>query len=105
MKTFDIKIASSALNDLSEIEYHISKVLENPQAAKSVLTEINNSIENAALFPLSGIPSRIPKLAEQGVRYKIVGNYIVFYLTSEDKQEITVMYIKYGGSDLSKLNI
>lgn len=96
MTVFQIDITEPAEHDLQSIINYISKELQNPSAAKTLLVKIVENVDHLKTFP-----KRFPLvndiiLANQGVRKATIENYLVFYTVSESNKRVTIIRILYA---------
>lgn len=100
---YQIRYTPLAYDDLDETDTYISEVLINPQAAESLMEEIEKSIHRLEQFPYIGSEVDDPYLAARGYRKLVVQNYLVFYLVDPDLKQIVIMRILYGAREYSNL--
>lgn len=85
-KKYNIEYLPIAEQDLTEIIEYI--MLDNPEAALSMLNQFDEAISTLEMFPYSGsIPNDI-RLQSLDYRMLIVDNYLVFYVILDDTVEI-----------------
>ena len=92
-----------AESDLSEIMSCIVIDLGNRQTAADWLDELQKKIDEARLFPESGMIVENEFLSVDGARRKLVGNYIMYYIPDMDKQMIHILRIIYGKRNLDEI--
>lgn len=95
MENYKVKIYPTAQQDLLEIIEYLNTL--SPEAALRYYDLLTEQIAS-----LSRMPERCPKpkdlaLAAKGYRYLIVGNYLVFYIVSDDT--VQIRRILYGRRD------
>ncbi len=100
---FGYDFTRTAESDLSEIVSYIAIDLGNRQAATAWLDELQKKIDETRLFPESGTIVENEFLSIEGVRRKLVGNYIMYYIPDMDKQMIHVLRIIYGKRNLDEM--
>ena len=96
MTVFQVVITEPAEHDLQAIIVYISKKLQNPLAAKTLLEKISNNV-----YHLKTLPNRFPLvndliLANQGIRKTTVNNSLIFYTMSESIKRVTIIRILYA---------
>lgn len=83
-------------SELNSVLDYISQNLDNPSAAKSLLSKVVNTTsllkENPMLFPLY----HNEKIAKQGFRYTVISNYLLFYKVNEVKQTVELLHFIFG---------
>lgn len=94
-----IRFTPLAYEDLDEIDTYISETLLNPQAAESLLEEMEQSIRRLGHFPYTGSPVADVSLADRGYRKLVVKNYLIFYLVDTKQKQIVIMRILYGARE------
>jgi addiction module RelE/StbE family toxin len=97
MTQYTVSVSPEAKNDLQEIKTYISKNLENPQAAKNVVSKITQQIKGLRQTPGMGHPLSPVVGFETPYRFLVCGNYLVFYRWVE--KLVLVDRIIYGGRD------
>lgn len=96
MTVFQVVITEPAEHDLQAIIDYVSKELQNPLAAQTLLAKISNNVHH-----LKTLPKRFPLvndiiLANQGIRKAIVDRYLIFYTVSESNKRVTIIRILYA---------
>lgn len=99
MEQYKVRIYPSAQQDLQDIVCYLNTL--SPNAALRYYDKLTEEIAS-----LSRMPERCPKpkdlaLAAKGYRYLIVGNYLVFFVTSGDT--VQIRRILYGRRDYRAL--
>jgi len=80
MKTYQLSYLLLFEQDLLEIIDHLSNKLQNPSAAKSFLTNLENAIHERLKQPLAFEPYPSSR-QRKNVYYRIyVGNYTAYYV-------------------------
>jgi toxin ParE1/3/4 len=85
-KKFDIIYLPIAEQDLIEIVEYIMS--DNPDAAFSMLSKLDEAISILELFPLSGSTPNDIRLQSLNYRILAVENYLVFYVPFTNYVEI-----------------
>lgn len=99
---YQIFYTDLARQDLKNIYKYITESLVEPEIAVKLIHKIIEEIRS-----LDELPQRY-KLYEnepwhsRGLRTLPVNNYLIFYLSDEEKAVVTVIRIIYGGRDISK---
>jgi len=96
---YDVRLLRAAEDDLAEIVTYIA--VDRPSAANALADRMEKDIGLLAASPLFG---RVPKesaLAEQGYRYLVIDNYLVFYTI--EKRTVLVHRIPHGARDYQSL--
>ncbi len=102
MKVFKVNITPRATEDMQAIFEYIAYTLEVPQIAFKLLDRIESEI-----FSLSSMPEKFRRFEfetqkERNLRIMSVDNYVVLYIVNDEKSEVTVIRILYGGRDIEK---
>lgn len=100
---YDFQLTYQANEDLDEIVRYISVELANKKAAIDFLTTVEEVIQEACLFPESGLLVENDFLPDTGIRKKPIGHYHLYYLPKHDDKTIVVLRIIYGKRDLNAL--
>lgn len=96
MTVFRVLITEPAEHDLHAIINYVSRELQNPLAAQTLLNKISHNINH-----LTTLPNRFPLvndiiLANQGIRKSTVDSYLIFYTVSESTKRVTIIRILYA---------
>ena len=82
-KNYRIHYSTQSRIDLDEIWDYIEIELQNPSAARHIVNEIMNAIEQLAYFAKMGAPLSSVIPLESDYRFLVTGNYLTFYRTSD----------------------
>jgi toxin ParE1/3/4 len=93
----DVIFSSEAEQDLRHITEYISR--DNVSAALAWLDQIGAACRLLATQPASG--QRIETTRFAGMRRRVVGNYLIYYLPAEEG--INVVRVVHGARDQGKL--
>ena len=98
---YQIFYTDSAKQDLKNIYRYICDSLVEPEIAEKLTDKIMKSIRS-----LDEMPQRYRLFDEEpwrsrGLRILPVNNYLIFYLSDEERTVVTILRIIYGG-DISK---
>ena len=85
-KVYRIQYLSVANRDLLEIVDYIKA--DNPVAASALLDKIDVSVSRLASMPHSGKTPDDARLKAMGYQIIVVGNYLVFYVVTDNNVEI-----------------
>ena len=99
---YQIFYTDSAKQDLKNIYRYICDSLVEPDIAEKLTDKIMKSIRS-----LDEMPQRYRLFNEEpwrsrGLRILPVNNYLIFYLSDEEKMAVTIHRSIYGGRDISK---
>lgn len=98
---YKIKYSSLFYKDLKEIIFYIKFKLQNLNAAKSLIDEIDKAILNRSSNPLD-FESYKSLVERKNIYYRIyVKNYTIFYVIKDDAME--VRRILYSRRNLRKI--
>lgn len=92
-----IRLNPKALEDLKGIKAYISEELDNPSAAKKILSGIIESYERLIDFPFMGRDLSSKINIKTDYRYLVCDKYIVFY--KYDEQYISIYRVLYSKRD------
>ena len=84
-----------------DIEYY-ERTMKKMYEAKALIDGIADA-EAARMFPESGTPVENEYLPYTGVRKKLIGNYILYYLPQMSSKTITVLRILYGKRNIDEI--
>ena len=100
---FGYRLTKRAESDLDGIVSYIAVELTNPQAASDFVDKLQDNIEEARNFPESGSLVYNEFLQVENVRKKLVGNYIMYYLSDEKEKIIYILRIVYGKRNMDEI--
>ena len=94
--SYNFKLTQQASDDLDEIVRYMAMELVNKKAARDFLDDIEETIQEACLFPESGV-----LVKKHFVQYienikKIVNKYFLYYFTKHKEKIILILRIVYG---------
>ena len=99
---FEIVISEQADFDLRGIFEYIAYELQSPQNASGQLDRLEKSI-----LGLKEMPERYREYEKEpwhsrGLRMMPVDNYVVFYISDKDTQQVTVVRVMYAGRNVEE---
>ncbi|NPV91004.1 MAG: type II toxin-antitoxin system RelE/ParE family toxin [Firmicutes bacterium] len=103
MKRYRVLMAEPAAEDLFKIAEYIAWELRDPAAAQKLVGKIKEAVMSLAELPIRYATVADEHLATRGIRKLPIGNYIVFYVVSENDGTVTVVRILYGRRDWEHL--
>jgi plasmid stabilization system protein ParE len=96
---YSLIITDIAEEDILKTAEYIADVLKAPIAANDLLDEIERHeeiLENTPnIYPF--VPDEY--LAQKGLKFTIIKNYLMFYTIDEDEKIVTVIRFLYGRRD------
>ena len=106
--TYKIEYLPSALRDLTEIADYIGVKLNNPEAADRLSENIVSAIDKLPEMPYRypvyyPVASFSVKPLKMEYRKMVVRNYLVFYWVNEEKQQVTIARVIYGGRNIDNI--
>jgi toxin ParE1/3/4 len=94
-----VNITDAAEQDILYTVNYISDVLKAPAAANNLLDEIEKYEkileETPNIYPF--VPDEY--LAEKGIKFVMVKNYMLFFIVGEDEKTVYVIRFLYGRRD------
>lgn len=100
---YDIHITLSAERDLGRAADYIEFTLKNPQAADHLLDEADRQINALSQFPKQHPLVDDNVLASWGIRFTQVGNYLAFYIVSDEESMVRVVRFLYAKSNRNSI--
>lgn len=88
---YTLIITKAAENDLRNAAFYIAYDLKNEAAANRLLDETDKQLSALCDMPECNPLVRDSFLASKGVRIKIIGKYLAFYVIREESKSITVL--------------
>lgn len=83
---WEYQLTQKADDDLDDIVGYIAMELANPTAASNFVDKLQRAIEEARIFPESGVLVANEFTPDVEIRKKLVGNYIMYYLPDSDEK-------------------
>lgn len=100
---YRIEITEPAERDLSKAADYIAHELRNPQAAVDLLDLAEKTLNGLTELPNRHALVGLEGLAEQGIRWIPVGNYLAFYAVRETEEKVSILRFLYGRRDWMNL--
>ena len=94
--SYNFKLTQQASDDLDEIIRYMVMELANKKAARDFLDDIEETIQEACLFPESGVLVKNDFLPDIEIRKKRVNHYVLYYLPQHKEKIILILRIVYG---------
>ena len=96
---YQLIIAEKAETDMTEICTYISQNLYAPEAALSLLDDIDRHILSLEHMPKRFALVSDEGLARLGIRLIPVKNYLIFYLVDDHAETVTIARVLYSRRD------
>ena len=96
---YEIRITAKAQYDINQTADYIEFSLKNPQAAMTLLDEIDLEISSLSQMPQRYALVSDKLLSAWGIRYVKVKNYLVFYTISDETATVHIVRFLYGKSN------
>ena len=100
---YQYRLSKRAEQELDDILSYIAVELSNPKAASNWADSFEKAVDEACLFPESGMPIHNEFLSIMEVRKKIIGNYIMYYLPVPEEETIYILRIVYGKRNIDEI--
>jgi len=91
--SYTVKITDTAVQDLRETVMWIAERTQDKKTAKRFVNELREECAKLNTFPNSGSIPRDRILKSLGYRFRVHKEYLIFYLTDDEKMVVTVMAI------------
>ena len=98
-RPFEVRFTPLAYEDLGEIWSYIAEKLSSPQAAASLMNDIEEATAKLEQFPYLGGEAQDVYLASKGYRRLVVQNYLIFYLVDDANSRVIIMRVVYGARE------
>lgn len=97
---YQVILSDAANRDLRNIFEYIFYELKAPQSASGMLDKLEKAVLSLEEMPnRHKVIEREPWLSRK-VKLMPVGNYVVIYFVDDNKYEVNIMRIIYGGRDI-----
>lgn len=100
--SWNIVYTARARRDLRDIYEYIAYELLVPETAARQTQRIMKEIRTLAEMPMRFRLYEEEPWYSEGLRFFPVDNYLVFYLTDESKNTVSIVRIMYGGRDIRR---
>lgn len=100
---FKVVITRRAQNDLIQILDYISVDLSNPRAASDFLQKVEDATQTISEFPFSSQLYQPSFFNIQDIRFKVIGNYNMFYSVNEDDKIVEILTIIYAKRNIDEI--
>ena len=100
---FGYRLTASAARDVDGIVSYLVVECDNPEAAAVFMGQLEDVLENTCLFPESGPFVSNEFLPDVGVRKKLVGSYVLYYLVGVEARLITVLRVVHGKRNMEEV--
>ena len=101
IKKYNIILTDMAKLDLEEIYKYIFENLKEPNIADKLMEKIETEILDLEISPYRCMEVHI-KPKNQIYRRLVIENYVVLYRIVEEKKQVVIFQILYGGRDYLK---
>ncbi len=93
---FNLIVTSKAEEDLNQTLNYYLEILKNPNAAISLIDEIEEKFNILKYNPYISEIENDEYLKTKSIRSVLVKNTLLFYTIDEDKNEVTILRILYA---------
>ena len=93
---YSIQITNAAEKDIRSAIDYIDNILLNPSAADDLLSEIEEKINELAVFPKKHQIVDDPVLKTWGIRFLVINNYLAFYTVDDESTNVNIIRFLYG---------
>lgn len=90
---YSVKLTATAIQDLREIALWIAQQAKDINIAKRFVNELREECNKLNSFPDRGVLPKDRILLSMGYRYIVFKDYLIFYLTDDEKMVVNVMAI------------
>ena len=96
---YTVRIAERAQRDIEEAADYLEYALKNPQAADSLLDELDSVLSGLEELPERYPPARDEILASWGIRFVRIRNYLAFFTVDQTEETVHIVRFLYGKSN------
>ena len=100
---YAVHITDLAKAEFRKVVSYIVKELKAPQAADSLAKETEHRIKLLEEHPFKFPLVQDALLAERGMRFFPIKNYLAFYVVNEKKKKVSIVRFMYSHRDWLKL--
>ena len=99
---FEVEFSEQAEADLRGIYEYVAFDIGVKDNADSLIGRIENVVYDLEKYPKRGRPYDKEPWKSRGLRFKIVGNYNIYYLIDEENAIVHIIRIMYSGRNTDK---
>lgn len=99
VNTYEVKITQQAQEQMEEIVDYVSRELFAPEAAKSLLNKLENTIMSLSVFPEKHKLIDEEPWRSDGIRKVSVNNFLVYYWINKVESRVYVTAVIYDRRD------
>lgn len=103
MSKYKVTISSDAIEDLRDIHSYITFSLQAKQSAANQLNRIRKAIYDLETFPLRYKLVEWEPWSSMNVHQFSVNNYEIFYIVDEERKNVSVIHVFYGGRNIESI--
>ena len=103
MEEYNVFYSDEAINDLRDIYTYIAFDLKEPITAAKLTERIRDKVRSIGLFPKKNRLVAFESMRSLGMRQMPIDNFLVFYLTDDEKKKVSVVRILYGKRNINEL--
>ncbi|MDR0898359.1 MAG: type II toxin-antitoxin system RelE/ParE family toxin [Oscillospiraceae bacterium] len=100
---YSIRVSEDAHGDADAIAGYIAGHLKNPSAAVSFLDDVDESYARLRENPFICPQCRDLRLAEMGVRFVAIKNYLILFRIDQENGIVYILRIVYSGRNYAEL--
>lgn len=97
--SYRVTITDTAKQDLRKIAIWIAEQSKDKEIARRFVNELRDECKKLDAFPKSGALPKDHFLKSLGYRFIVHKNYLIFYLTDDEKKLVTVMSVFHAKED------
>ena len=103
MNLWKIIITPEAAEDIKDIYNYIARKLQAPETAKKQTGKILEEIHSLESMPMRYSLYEKEPWRSRGLRKASSGNFLIFYLTNEDINEVVILHVLYAGRNVEEM--
>lgn len=103
MESYQVLYSDEALDDLRDTYSYIAFVLKEPLVAARLIQRLRKEIQTLGYFPERYHLVNIDAMRLLGMRQKTVGNFVIFYMTDDQKRTVNIVRVLYGKRNLNEI--
>ncbi|MBQ7516204.1 MAG: type II toxin-antitoxin system RelE/ParE family toxin [Schwartzia sp.] len=96
---YEVKILPAAFRQLESIYAYITENLCAKDAAKRLISKLEDAIQSLETMPERGAVRRTKAFAGREYRQLFVGNFIILYRIHEPRKQVIIVAVRYARQD------
>ena len=103
MDKYNVLFSTDALEDIYEITKYIREKFASPALANKYFEELFDTAKSLEYMPNRFEKVEMKYIKRDNIRKVIYKNFLAFYYTDEEKQNVYILRVRYAGTDWKEI--